>query len=170
VGVCVNPSNNHVFVADGFYSHIIEFTESGDPVALHGKRTRGQTQAGNNIIGMACNDQELYIVSKLSDEINVFTFSGKLIRQIPRKEVHNPTAVALDQYNRVYISDAFDDRIRVYDDQRMIVEFGGAGMDDFSFRDIRGLWVDNSFLYVADSMNRRIQILNITRPTSRYAR
>ena len=172
VGMCVNPTDNHVFIADGFYGHIIEFNQSGDPLALHGIRTRGQTQAGNNIIGMTCTDEEMFIVSKLSKNINVFSYSGDLIRQIPRPEVHNPTAVAVDKYNRVYISDAFDDRIRVYDGTRMIAEFGGAGLDALSFRDIKGLWVENSLLYVADSMNRRVQILTINHPSDgnpRYA-
>ncbi|GKT12726.1 MAG: hypothetical protein ISEC1_P1706 [Thiomicrorhabdus sp.] len=164
VGMCTNPENGHVFVADGFYSHVIEFSESGESLALHGLRKRGQTQAGNGIIGMACNKTELFIVSKFGKYINVLSFSGDLIRQIPRPEVHNPTSIAVDQYNRVYISDAFDDQIKIYDQSKMIAEFGSAGMDLLSFRGIKGLWVDGSFLYVADSMNRRVQVLMIKQP------
>ena len=163
VGVCVNPNNGHLYVADSFYSHIIEFGEGGDPLAIHGLRRGGQTQAGNNIIGMACNDTGMFVVSKLSQFINVFSYSGELIRQIPRPEVHNPTAVTIDQFDRVYISDAFDDRIRIYDQSKMIAEFGAEGNDALTFRAIKGLWADKYFLYVADSLNRRIQVLSINR-------
>lgn len=172
VGVCVNPHNKNVMIADSYYSHIIEFGQDGSPLALHGLRSRSGAQAGNNIVAMACTEEAMYVVSKLSYDINVFNYAGQLLHKISRKEVRNPTSIAVDQYGRIYVSDFHNDQIHVYNEKGYIESYGGMGSEMMSFRDIKSLWVDGNFLYVSDSMNRRIQILNINHPSQsnlRYA-
>lgn len=164
VGMCINPLNNHVFVADEFYSHIVEFSATGDAIALHGIKGKGKVTAGSDIVGLACNQTEMFVVSKLHKNINVFSFSGKLLRQIPRPEVRNPTAVAVDFYGRIYISDKLGDQIKIYDQSGFIAPFGRSGVGDSHFRGIKDLSIDGDYLYVADSVNRSIKILLITPP------
>ncbi len=164
VGLCIHPFNDHVLVADAFFGHVIEFSTSGDPLALHGIKEKGGVQAGSDIVGMACTENEMFIVSKLMPKINVFSFSGELLRQIPRHEVRNPTAVAVDAYGRVYISDEFSDQISIYSDAGLITKFGRSGVGPEHFRGIKDLSVDGDYLYVADHLNRSIKILRINSP------
>lgn len=161
VGMCINPINQNVLIADSFYSHLIEFSPSGQAIELHGFKGAGETPAGNHIIGMACGEKSVFIVSKFSSDINVFSYSGKFLYKISRPEARNPTAIAVDQFDRVYISDDFDDQIKIYDDSGLTSRFGGSGSDASHFRSIKDLWIDGDELYVADNMNRRIQVFLI---------
>lgn len=164
VGMCINPLNNHVLIADAFFGHIIEFSATGDPLGLHGIKKKDSVQAGSDIIGMACTQEEMFIVSKLTKTINVFSFSGKLLRQIPRPEVRSPTAIAVDLYGRIYISDDFNDQISIYNNNGLLKQFGRSGVGPLHFREIKDLSIDGDYLYVADNMNRSIKILTITPP------
>ncbi|VAW44970.1 hypothetical protein MNBD_GAMMA04-2226 [hydrothermal vent metagenome] len=162
VGMCINPLNNHVLIADAFFGHVIEFSSTGDPLALHGIKEKGGVQAGSDIVGMACTQTEMFIVSKLTKSINVFSFAGEFLRQIPRPEVRSPTAVAVDSYGRIYISDDFSDQISIYNNRGFLKKFGRSGVGPMHFREIKDLSIDGDYLYVADNMNRSIKILTIT--------
>ncbi|VAW45959.1 hypothetical protein MNBD_GAMMA03-1848 [hydrothermal vent metagenome] len=168
VDMCIHPLNNRVLVADAFFGHIIEFSETGDALALHGLKEKSKVQAGNDIVGMACTQDEIFIVSKLSKEINVFSYSGDLLRQIPRSEVRSPTAIAADSYGRVYISDDFDDQIKVYTQSGFLKSFGRSGVGSLHFREIKDLSIDGDYLYVADNMNRSIKILKVNPPSKDF--
>ena len=167
VGMCINPLNNHVLIADAFFGHVIEFSSTGDPLALHGIKEKGGVQAGSDIVGMACTQKEMFIVSKLTKNINVFSFSGEFLRQIPRPEVRSPTAVAVDFYGRIYISDDFNDQITIYNNNGLLTQFGRSGVGPLHFREIKDLSIDGDYLYVADNMNRSIKILTIMPPKER---
>ncbi|MCF6253393.1 MAG: hypothetical protein L3J38_01435 [Thiomicrorhabdus sp.] len=164
VGMCINPVNNHVLIADAFFGHVIEFSATGDPLALYGIKEEGGVQAGSDIVGMACTQKEMFIVSKLTKTINVFSFSGKLLRQIPRPEVRSPTAIAVDYYGRIYISDDFNDQITIYNNNGLLTQFGRSGVGPLHFREVKDLSIDGDYLYVADNMNRSIKILSIIPP------
>lgn len=167
VGMCINPLNNHVLIADAFFGHVIEFSSTGDPLALHGIKEKGGVQAGNDIVGMACTQKEMFIVSKLTKSINVFSFSGEFLQKIPRSEVRSPTAVAVDSYGRIYISDDFSDQISIYNKSGFLKRFGRSGVGPLHFRKIKDISIDGDYLYVADNMNRSIKILTITPPKER---
>lgn len=160
VAVCVESGAGHVFVADGLYGHIIEFDGTGRAYALHGARGSG-FQAGNMIVDMACGENAMYVLSRFDPNITVISFQGALLARLPRSEVRNPTAIALDGEQRLYVADAFDERIRIYSQGRLIGSFGGIGSANHQFREIGGLWVDSERLYVADTGNRRIQVFSI---------
>ncbi len=169
VGMCLNSLNGHVFIADAFFGHIIEFSATGDALELHGLKGKGEVQAGSDIVGMACNETEIFIVSKLSANINVFSFSGELLRQIARPEVRSPTAVAVDSYGHIYISDNFGDQIKIYNHSGFVARFGRSGVGASHFRNITDLSVDGDYLYVADNMNRSIKVLTINPPSKESA-
>jgi len=164
VGMCINPLNNHIFIADAFFGHVIEFSATGEALALHGIKEKGSVQAGRDIVGMACTEKEMFIVSKLTKNINVFSFSGDFLRQIPHPDARDPTAVTVDAYGRIYISDSFNDEILIYNNTGLLERFGDSEGGILSFRKVKALFVDGNYLYVADNMNRKIKILSIAPP------
>lgn len=161
VGMCLNPLNQNILIADSFYSHIVEFSLTGQAIQLHDLKGAGERQAGNHITSMACGVNAVFVVSKFTPDINVFSYSGKFLHKIPRSEARIPTAIAVDQFDRVYLSDDFDDQIKIYDTTGLIARFGGSGSGPLNFRGIKDLWIDANQLYVADNMNRRIQVFFI---------
>lgn len=170
VGMCINPLNDRVLIADAFYGHIIEFSATGEPLGLYGMKKKGQVQAGNDIVGMACTETEMFIVSKLTKKINVFSFAGEFLRSISREEVRSPTDIAVDAYGRIYVSDDFNDQIAIYNNEGFVKRMGRSGVGALHFREITDLSIDGDYLYVVDNMNRSIKVFMINPPKKNIAK
>lgn len=164
LAICRSELFNRVFVADSYYDHVIEFNFDGLPLAALGGRGNRSDQF-MNIIDMSCGIDgvnNIFLIDQLTDKIKVYGFDGKFVRAIPRTEVRHPSSIAVDYGERIYISDDFDDTIKIYDRHGLIEVFGGTGSANGRFRMIRDMWSDERFLYVADSVNNRIQVFVIT--------
>ena len=71
----------------------------------------------------------------------------------------SPAAVAVDENDRIYVSDSGNHRIAIYDDAGTFLgEFGSPGVGDGQFNTPRGITVDRSRIYVADTLNHRVQV------------
>ena len=70
-----------------------------------------------------------------------------------------PRAIAVDGANRVFIAEGTDDRIKVFAAGKLIDSFGGSGASHSRYSGITALALDENLLYVADSLNARVQIL-----------
>jgi hypothetical protein len=53
------------------------------------------------------------------------------------------------------------DDIKVFDGDVLVDVIGGHGAAPGRFSRIMSLWIDEGNLYVADSLNRRIQVLSL---------
>ncbi|MDH5324592.1 MAG: hypothetical protein OEZ68_08455 [Gammaproteobacteria bacterium] len=158
--VWVNERNGDVYVADGSYSHIIVFDRFGRAYKLVGQRGTGPGRF-RAITDMTAGVDGLYVVDRLELPIQVFGFEGNFLFSFGEKKQIYPTAIAVDQWKRVYVSDKSDNTIRVYDNKELIAEVGGGGAAPGRFRLITGMWLKDRFLYVADSMNKRVQVMQI---------
>ena len=89
---------------------------------------------------------------------------GKDLYAFGNEELKMPRAVAVDRFNRVYVSDDFDNSIKVFADRELIATIGGTGgggATPANFNRITFLSLDQNTLYVADSLNGRIQSFQI---------
>jgi hypothetical protein len=59
------------------------------------------------------------------------------------------------------VSDDADQRIKVFRGAEMIDSFGGTGNAPGRFGRIESLALDGNLLYVADSVNARVQVLMV---------
>jgi streptogramin lyase len=78
----------------------------------------------------------------------------------------NPRDVALDGTGRVYVADAWEGRVQIFDsDGTYYATLGtGQGSGDYEFQDADGVAVDSSGrIYVADRPNHRVQVYNSSR-------
>ncbi len=165
VATVLDPLRNQLLVADSLYDHIVGFNREGWPLFGFGQRGMGPQQF-QLIVGMASGPQGLYVVDRLNPFIKIFTPQGKFVYSFSRREVANPAAIAVDRYDRVYVADSFDDTIKVYVKESYAGEFGGTGSAPGRFRFITSLFIDHHTLYVADSMNGRVQLFEITPPVA----
>ncbi|MEN8169371.1 MAG: 6-bladed beta-propeller [Pseudomonadota bacterium] len=156
VAINISDSTN-ILIADRLYDHILVFNRVGHALRAIGERGTGKGQF-LQIIDMATGPDGIYILDRLSKSVKIFSEEGELIREMPRPEVVDPTAIAIDYAERVFISDAFDDTIKVYNRDGLLETFGGTGSYDGLFRMVSDLHADNNFLYVADSANDRVQV------------
>lgn len=75
----------------------------------------------------------------------------------------DPLTIAVDGFNRIYVGDAFDNSIKVFENGELAAEYG-AGHGGTSFNRITSLFIERDRLYVADSLNRRILTFRIAPP------
>ena len=106
----------------------------------------------------------LYVLDRLELPIQVLTRDGVFQYSFGEMQHTFPTAIAVDQNQLVFVSERSDNTIRVYENGQLIATVGGGGAAPGRFRLVNGLWVNQGFLYVADSQNRRIQVLRINAP------
>lgn len=165
VATVLDPLSNHLLVADSLYDHAVGFNQEGWLLFGFGQRGLGPQQF-QLIVGMAGGPQGLYLVDRLNPFIKIFTPQGTFVRGFTRREVASPAAIAVDRYDRVYIADSFDDTIKVYVKETYAGEIGGTGSGPGRFRFITGLHIDQNTLYVADSMNGRVQLFELSPPVA----
>ena len=86
-----------------------------------------------------------------------------------------PGSIAVSRDNLVFVSDNFEHVIKVYRVRKaggqrqraagehvlLVAKIGGVGAAPGSFNGIAGLSVADEFLFVADSLNARVQIMLI---------
>lgn len=165
VSLLFDQSSGQLFVADGFYNHVVVFNSLGTAITAIGNRG-SEREALMQLIDIAAGAEGIYLLDRMNKSFYTFSTSGYFRLSHPRHEVNNPTAIAVDHYGRVYISDAFDDTIKVYRHDSLIDTVGGTGSGDALFRGISDLSVDPQFLYVADTGNDRIQVFVLNPPAS----
>jgi DNA-binding beta-propeller fold protein YncE len=158
VAVVLNTASNELLVGDSLYNHVLVFNSLGQTVAAYkSEETRG-------IDAMARGPDGIYLVDRQGRQVAVLAPDGRDIYTVGAGTLVDPNAIAVDSYNRIFVSDVFDNTIKVYERGQMIEKIGGAGAPIAFFNRVTGLSLDHDMLYVADSMNNRVQVFRLTPP------
>lgn len=158
--VTVNEKTGDVLVADGSFSHIVVFNSLGKATSAIGRRGTGPGRF-RAMTFMSSASDGLYVLDRLELPVQVIDWQGNYRYSFGESELLFPNAIAVDKGQRAYISDRSTNTIQVYQDGQLIMSFGGGGSAPGRFRLVTGMWVDGNLLYVADSLNRRVQVLRI---------
>lgn len=158
--VWADERTGEVYVADGSFSHIVVFDKFGKSIKAIGRRGTGPGRF-RAITDMTFGIDGLYVLDRLELPIQVLGLAGEFLYSFGEQKQIYPTSIAVDQWKRVYVSDKSDNTIRVYENRELIAEIGGGGATPGRFRLITNMWVKDRYLYVADSQNRRIQVMRI---------
>jgi len=131
VDVAVN-SKGMVYVVDQYHHRIQQFSADGHFIHTWGK------QGKVNVVRSALNF---------------------LIADDRGGEFYYPSRIAIGSDDRVYVSDAYNNRVQVFDAEgRFLHSIGGMGLWGGRFRVASGLAVGaDGSLFVADFYNNRIQ-------------
>ncbi len=165
VDVVFDEVGNRVLVADGSFSHIVVFDKMGEPLAAIGDRGTGPGRF-RAITALAKVNNSLFVADRLELRVQELDMDGTFRYSFGEGSLTWPTAIVVDKYQRLYVSDRSDNTIRVYDDIRLIATLGGTGSAPGRFRLITDMWLaDDGKLYVADSLNRRVQIFDVVSDT-----
>jgi len=160
VDVIVNEKTGDVLVADGLFSHIVVFNNMGKAITAIGQRGTGPGRF-RAITFMTSGADGLYILDRLELPVQVIDWQGSYHYSFGGSELLFPSAIAVDKDQRAFIADRSSNNIMVYQDGQLIMTFGTSGSAPGRFRLITGLWVNGNLLYVADSLNQRVQVLRI---------
>lgn len=152
--------NGHIVVADGHYDYLIEFNSAGTMVATYAGRG---LEPGEflNIMTMTAGPDGFYVGSRVGRKVQVISREGAYRYSFEEGTALFPAAIVVDEENRSYVADYMDDKIKVFDRGRMVATVGQHGVAPGQFKRISDLWLDEQFLYIADSLNGRIQIARV---------
>jgi DNA-binding beta-propeller fold protein YncE len=158
VAVLVDASNGEVLVADSLRNHVVVFNSLGRVLSVLRSDESRSTEA------MASGPDGLYLADRVGRKIVVIGRDGRDRYTLGSGILKMPGVVAVDRFNRVFVSDSFDNTIKVFEDGKLLTSFVGGGGVPPSFNRITGLWLEQNMLYVADSLHARIQIFRIAPP------
>lgn len=160
VSVVVDEERGQVLIADGFNDDVLVYNRLG---ALQGAiGTRG-IEAGEftGIQAITTGPDGLYVACRLGHRVQVMSRDGDYLKSFQENTVTFPLAIVVDQDKRAFVADYLDNTIKVYVDGRLIDKLGGSGSGPGRFSRITDMWMDEGLLYVADSLNGRIQVARI---------
>lgn len=159
--VVLDATGGRVYVADSLYNHVAVFSNLGHAITtLRSDETRG-------IESMASGPDGLYLVDRLSRQVVVLGLDGVDRYAFGSDTLKQPRAIVVDRFNRVFVSDDFDNTIKVFEEGELVASLGGNGASPGKFNRITHLSLDRNTLYVADSLNARIQFSQLSAPPAR---
>jgi len=160
VSIIVDEERGQILIADGFNDDVMIFNRLG---VLQGAIGARGTDAGEflNIQAMAEGPDGIYVACRLGHRVQVMSRDGDYIKSFEENTVTFPLAIVVDRDKRAFVGDYLDNTIKVYVDGRLTDKLGGSGSGPGRFKRITDMWLDEGMLYVADSLNGRIQVARI---------
>jgi len=152
----VTDELDRVYVADGGGARIVVFDRAGQVINTIGERG-SRPKSFASVSALAIGPRGLYVLDKQARKVHVFSRGGIAESSFGDEVLGLPTALAVDRLGRVFVADAFDNRIKVFEPRRPGGAVGSSlgGIGDAA-RPI-DVWVDESgFLYTVDAVSGTI--------------
>lgn len=161
VAVTVDLRGLRIFVADSFFDRVIAFSPKG--MSLYGIGFRGEGPGGfRNIRAMVQGrDGVLYAINGVKPEIQVYGLDSTYVGSFGSGLLTEPGGMAVDDENRLFISDRFLHRILVFSNRKLVESYGRFGKQAGEFNQPGRIAFHNGHLYVLDTKNTRIQVFRV---------
>lgn len=146
-------ANGDIYVADSNKHRIVVFNSEGEYITRIGNPGDGRTDINFPTAVAVAPDGRVYVASKTQNKIVIYSKEHKPVWVI---DVQNPLALSIKD-KRLYVTTSRGIMIGALDGS-LITSFGSRGAKKGSVDMPTGIAVDDkSNIYVADSMNYRIQ-------------
>jgi len=169
-GIAYDAANGRLYVADTAQHRIAVFAADGRAVAQIGRR--GQADGEFNYPTYLClaAGGRLYVTDSLNFRLQAFDAQGRFISSFGRQgdgagDAARQKGVATDRHGHIYVVDALFHAFQIFDQAgRLLLPVGERGQDRGEFWLPTGIFIDTrdgdgDTIYVADSYNRRVQVL-----------
>lgn len=161
VAISVDDATRYVAVADGYYDHVLRFTPAGHLASSFGGRGEGQGEF-LNITALAKTRDNWLVATRLGKErVQVLNEQGAYSYGMEPGTVIFPLAIAADEAGHAFVADYADNSIKIYERGKLLGRVGQNGVGPGQFKRIADMWWERDFLFVADSLNARIQVLRV---------
>jgi len=163
VAVSVDEATGDVYVADGLFDHVLVFNSAGDLWRMIGDRGMEDGEF-LNITAMTRGPDGVYVTARLGKRGQVLDQnSGDFLYAFDDDTLVFPNGIAVDKLDdQAYVSDFFDNSIKIFKHGHLLATVGGTGASPGRFKGITDVALESGFLYVADSLNGRIQVFKVT--------
>jgi sugar lactone lactonase YvrE len=163
-GVAV--AGGRLFITDPPSHRVLILTTDGSPIAAIGQRGDGPDQFNYPTDVAAAPDGSVFVIDALNFRVVHLASDGRWLGAFGSEGdegagLARPKCVHVDRHGHVYVTDAQRDVILLFDaDGTFRAAFGGTGSEPGRFAHPSGISSRGSRLMVADSQNRRVQLLD----------
>lgn len=162
VAVAVPEERGVVLIGDGASTEVVAFDPLGRAMRKLGS---GRVHALQSIAAMESGPRGLYVLDRLAQQVVVLGPAGQVVEVVGENHLVQPRAMAVDRAGRVFVADDADQLIKVFRGTSLLGALGGRGRGPGRFGRIEAMAVDGNLLYVADSLNARVQVLMVAPPS-----
>lgn len=162
VGVALDSFGN-CYVTDSVKAKVYKYSHKGEYLGVLGNDSvEFQRPAG---IAIGKNDFK-YVADVLLNKILVFDKTDRFVRDFPdedhRKDLNKPVNIAVDALGSVYVTDAFNFTVKIFDQSGNLVRsVGSVGDGPGSFSRPKGIALDSEgHIYIIDANFDNFQIFN----------
>ncbi len=162
VGVALDSFGN-CYVTDSVKAKVYKYNSKGEYVGMIGESAiEFQRPAG---IAIGKNDYK-YVADVLLNKIYVFDSKDKFLKDFPdpeyAKDLNKPVNLAVDPAGNVYVTDAFNFSVKIFDPAgKLIRTIGSVGDGPGTFARPKGIALDSeSHIYIIDANFDNYQIFN----------
>ena len=162
VSVVVPQDRAEILVGDAATARVVIFDPLGGAREVLGGTRPAMLQS---ITAMALGPGGLYVLDRVAQQVVLLDRRGVPVEVIGEQQLVQPRALAVDASGRVFVSDDMEQRIKVFRGRTLLASFGGAGQAPGRFGRIESMALDGNMLYVADSLNARVEVLLVAPPS-----
>ncbi len=164
VAVAIDDARGELFAADGLAARVLAFNRAGTLSHSIGS-SNAVEQSFGSIGAMALSADQLFVADTLTRKVHALSATGAYRYHFGSEELQQPVALAIDEWQRVYVADDGDNTIKVYRGGRFEAVVGAPGdAAGLGFHRIQDLTVQDGHLYIADTGSATVQILRIKPP------
>ena len=171
-GIAFDAASDRLYVADTTAHRVAVFDHNGTLVGQIGQRGVGDGEFNFPSYLWLTPQGRLHVTDSLNFRIQTFDIrgqQGRFIASFGRQgdstgEAARPKGVATDRYGHVYIVDALFHVFQIFDEMgQLLLPVGELGHERGEFWLPTGIFIDSEgdsdMIYIADSYNRRVQVL-----------
>jgi sugar lactone lactonase YvrE len=155
VGLAADEQNGLIAVADSTLNQIVIFDAWGSIQSIFNPATL------RSIAAITIGPDGLYVLDQTARQVLVLNRSdGTLLYSINIQATGKPSSIAVNRNNLIFIGDRVNRSIDLYQG-RTVLHFNASDIGSRGFASVDALAISGDKLYIADSMNARIQVLQI---------
>lgn len=156
--------HDSIYISDSGNSRIQIFNRDGSLNTSFGYKTFGLSGFMFNT-GISKIGDNLIVADTGSQEVKVFDRNGFYVSNLRDESgsefiFTSPEEVFVDMDNHIYIVDSGTNQISIYLNDGRLIKLGRRGSSRQEFYGIKDIWVDDNYIYVADTLNEKIKIFD----------
>ncbi len=155
-------ADDNIYLADNVYDRIQRFDAGGKFQREFGEPGSGTGQLDGAMDIAATLDGYIYAVDVQHDRVLKYRRNGAYATEWSGGSLNQPVAIAVDQGGNVYVANAGDDTIRVFDGSSSLLRsWGGSGDGEGQFNNPTDIAIHGDRVYIVDQNNNRIQAFDL---------
>ncbi len=162
-GLARDPKRGRLYVADRGANNIKVYSDAGELLFEFGQFGEDEGQL-NGPTYLFWYQEQLYVTDTLNSRIQVFSPDGKYVTGFGQRGLYlgdlpRPKGIAVGQDGKIYVVESYYDYLLVFNHKgEFLLPIGGSGHEIGQFYLPAGVWVENTYVYVADTFNGRVMI------------